>query len=88
MENEDTWNVTECYETCKDGFLRVGDCYGGLPIIMSAPHYFNVDPVIHDQVVGLDPRPDLHDTFIDIEKMTGVPLSAHKRIQVRFQMAL
>ena len=83
MENEDKYNFTECLPKCKDGFLRVGDCYGGLPIIMSAPHYWYVDPDLLNQIVGLDPRQDLHDTYLDIEPMTGVPLSAHTRIQVR-----
>ena len=81
--DKDAWNATDCYEYCKDGFLRVGNCYGGIPVIMSAPHFYNVDPIILKQVDGVEPNQDKHDTYLDIEPMTGIPLSAHKRIQVK-----
>ena len=33
-------------------------------------------------VSGLHPKPDSHDTVLDIEPRTGLTLAAHKRIQV------
>lgn len=78
----DEWDPTDCYPSCKDGFLRVGDCYGGIPVIMSAPHYWNVDKELLSQIDGLNPVQDLHDTYLDVEPTTGIALSAHKRIQV------
>ena len=84
-EDRDEWNTTACYEYCKDGFIKVGECYGGLPLIMSAPHYWNVDSSLHDQIIGLNADRDKHDTYLDIEPITGVALSAHKRIQVSDQ---
>ena len=81
-EGKDVWNATDCYEFCKDGFIKVGQCYGGLPLIMSAPHYWNVDENLKSQIVGLEANRDKHDTYLDIEPITGVALSAHKRIQV------
>lgn len=53
---------------------------------MSAPHYWFVDDAIKDQVEGLLADQEKHDTYLDIEPMTGVALSAHKRIQVNFPM--
>ena len=61
---------------------RVGDCYGGIPIIMTAPHFWNADKDLVTQMNGVKPDRELHDTFLDIEPITGVALSAHKRIQV------
>ena len=49
---------------------------------MSAPHYYNAYPALINQIDGIDPNQEKHDTFIDIEPRTGVAMSAHKRIQV------
>ena len=81
-EDKDVWNAADCYDYCKDGFIKVGQCYGGLPLIMSAPHYWNVDENLSSQIIGLEADRDKHDTYLDIEPITGVALSAHKRIQV------
>ena len=78
----DTWIADDCYANCKDGFLRVGDCYGGIPVIMSAPHFYNADSGLLKQIEGISPDQEQHDTYLDIEPITGIPLRAHKRIQV------
>ena len=49
---------------------------------MSAPHYYNAYGPLVDQIEGIEPNKEKHDTFIDIEPRTGVAMSAHKRIQV------
>ena len=49
---------------------------------MSAPHYYNAYPALIEQIDGIVPNQEKHDTFIDIEPRTGVAMSAHKRIQV------
>ena len=86
-EETDEWNILPCFNgtkevQCKDGLIRVGNCYGGVPIIMSAPHYFNVYPGLLEQIEGISPDKDKHDTTLDIEPNTGATIAAHKRIQV------
>ena len=49
---------------------------------MTAPHFWNADKDLETQMNGVKPDKMLHDTFLDIEPITGVALSAHKRIQV------
>ena len=49
---------------------------------MSAPHFLKGDPMLWEAIDGLDPKTELHDTTLLIEKLSGVALSAHKRIQV------
>ena len=49
---------------------------------MTAPHFWNADSNLVTQMNGVKPDRELHDTFLDIEPITGVALSAHKRIQV------
>ena len=87
VEETDEWNILPCFNgtkevQCKDGFIRVGNCYGGVPIVMSAPHYWNVYPELLEQIKGMNPDKDKHDTTLDIEPNTGATISAHKRIQV------
>ena len=86
-EATDEWNILPCFNgtkevQCKDGFIRVENCVGGAPIIMSGPHYWNVDPRLLEQIDGLNPEKDKHDTTLDIEPTTGFPIAVHMRNQV------
>jgi len=38
-----------------------------------------------DPASGLTPDPSLHGTYLDIEPVTGMTLSYHKRFQVQFR---
>ena len=55
---------------------------------MTAPHFHNADPGLLDQVIGVSPDVEKHDTYLDIEPITGVALSAHKRIQVQISFII
>lgn len=48
--------------------------------------FYNGYEGLPSQLEGIKPDQDLHDTFLDIEPMTGVALAAHKRIQVNLKM--
>ncbi len=52
-------------------------------MVMSAPHFLWGDPSLIEAVDGLEPVIDRHDTILQVEPMTGVPLYGHKRIMVR-----
>ena len=63
------------------GVLNLTGCVGGVPIIMSCPHFlFGADEYING-VIGVTPNLEDHRTLIFIEPLTGVPMKAHKRIQ-------
>ena len=82
----DNWNNTLCEASphdCYDGMIHVESCFGGAPIIMSAPHFYNGDPYLANAVDGLKPIKELHDTVLDIEPTLGIALNAHKKIQAR-----
>lgn len=82
INDDDTYDRTNCANTCKDGMIRVGECYGGVPVVMTAPHFFRGDQSMIDDVEGMEPKLELHDTVLLVEPMSGAPLMAHKRIQV------
>ncbi|XP_018007647.1 sensory neuron membrane protein 2 [Hyalella azteca] len=57
-----------------------------IPIIMSTPHFYQGNYSDVDMYVGLEPEKELHETYLDLETSFGVPLAAHKRIQINLPL--
>lgn len=71
---------------CKlGGVVDVSSCRRK-PIVLSTPHFYNGDPILRDAVEGLAPSAANHDTFIDIEPMTGAVLRVRRRLQVNVEI--
>ena len=71
---------------CKlSGITDVSSCRKK-PIVLSTPHFYNGDPLLRQAVDGLNPSAANHDTFIDIEPMTGAVLRVRRRLQVNVEM--
>jgi len=89
---EDAWDISDCQdkntklEACIDGLL---DLQGpkGVPIIMSTPHFLDAHESLPKAIDGVEPDPEKHITFLNIEPTTGMSLQAHKRIQVSVPVA-
>uniref|UniRef100_A0A3Q4BZT2 Uncharacterized protein n=1 Tax=Mola mola TaxID=94237 RepID=A0A3Q4BZT2_MOLML len=64
------------------GVLNVGPCKQGAPIIMSSPHFYQADEKFVQDVLGMTPVKEQHQTTIDIDPLTGSVLQAAKRLQV------
>lgn len=64
------------------GVLNVSGCKQGAPIIMSSPHFYQADEKFVDDVFGMRPKKEYHETTIDINPLTGIILQAAKRLQV------
>ncbi|XP_063334730.1 lysosome membrane protein 2c [Pelmatolapia mariae] len=64
------------------GLLNVSVCKEGAPIIMSSPHFYQADEKFAQDVFGMTPNKEEHQTAIDINPLTGVVLQAAKRIQI------
>ncbi|XP_054258356.1 lysosome membrane protein 2-like isoform X2 [Macrosteles quadrilineatus] len=58
----------------------------GVPIMMSFPHFMHADPAVTAHLKGLDPDPEKHDFFIDIQPILGFTLGTVSRIQVNIQV--
>lgn len=41
------------------------------PVWISNPHFCSGDPRLVQQVIGLNPNPDIHLTYVDLEPQTG-----------------
>ncbi|XP_030046438.1 lysosome membrane protein 2 [Microcaecilia unicolor] len=64
------------------GILNVSTCMQGVPILLSNPHFYQAeDKYIHD-IEGMHPNQEDHESFIDINPLSGVIVRAAKRLQV------
>lgn len=64
------------------GVLDISSCQKGKPIYISLPHFLFASPSLIDQVHGLSPDKEIHETFLDVEPTTGFTLNFAKRIQI------
>ncbi|XP_077479354.1 lysosome membrane protein 2c [Stigmatopora argus] len=64
------------------GVLNVKPCKKEAPIIMSSPHFYQADEKFVEAVFGMKPRKEHHQTFIDLNPLTGIVLQAAKRLQI------
>uniref|UniRef100_A0AAR2JVJ0 Scavenger receptor class B, member 1 n=1 Tax=Pygocentrus nattereri TaxID=42514 RepID=A0AAR2JVJ0_PYGNA len=65
-----------------DGVLNVAVCRKGAPVVVSFPHFHLGDQKYVDAIEGLKPIHDQHQTFLDLNPTTGVPVRACKRAQI------
>ncbi|NXE45680.1 CD36 protein, partial [Casuarius casuarius] len=64
------------------GVLDISACKAGRPVFISLPHFLHAsDSILHD-VEGLSPNEEEHETFLDVEPITGFTLQFAKRLQV------
>ncbi|NWH82782.1 CD36 protein, partial [Piaya cayana] len=84
--------VGDNYCFCKDqeisqnctlaGVLDISACKAGRPVFISLPHFLHASESIQNDVEGLSPNEEEHDTFLDVEPITGFTLRFAKRLQV------
>ncbi|KAG9509931.1 Lysosome membrane protein 2 [Fragariocoptes setiger] len=70
-------SANRCY---LDGIMDLSLCQGA-PIAVSSPHFFGADPMLA-MTAGLRPQKSKHETYVDIEPMTGSVMRASKRAQI------
>jgi len=68
------------------GMLNATACLHGAPLSTSHPHFLYADEGLTANIVGMKPDPRLHESYIDIEPTTGVPLKVRIGIQVNALM--
>ncbi|XP_077157247.1 lysosome membrane protein 2 [Paroedura picta] len=66
----------------KAGVLNISTCMQGAPIILSSPHFYMSDEEYIKSIDGMHPNKEDHETFLDINPMTGLLVRACKRLQI------
>ncbi|XP_072406679.1 lysosome membrane protein 2-like isoform X2 [Chiloscyllium punctatum] len=64
------------------GVLNISTCKQGAPIILSSPHFYQADQKFIDDIKGMHPNKANHETFLDINPLTGLLVRAAKRVQI------
>ena len=68
------------------GLLNLTECVGGVPIIMTCPHFLYCDPKYPLEMEGVTPDVEKHQTGVYAEPTTGILMKANKRIQFNTQL--
>ncbi|XP_048396952.2 lysosome membrane protein 2-like isoform X2 [Stegostoma tigrinum] len=68
------------------GVLNISTCKQGAPIFISSPHFYNGDQQLVSDIGGMEPNTEVHQTYLDIEPMTGIPVRAAKRMQINIHV--
>ncbi|CAJ1054699.1 platelet glycoprotein 4 [Xyrichtys novacula] len=64
------------------GVLDISTCQEGRPIFISLPHFLHGSADLSEAIEGVNPNPEHHVTYLDVEPTTGFTLRFAKRIQV------
>ncbi|XP_005039253.1 PREDICTED: platelet glycoprotein 4 [Ficedula albicollis] len=64
------------------GVLDISACKAKRPVYISLPHFLHASESILHNVEGLSPNEKEHETYLDIEPVTGFTLRFAKRLQV------
>ncbi|XP_023223572.1 lysosome membrane protein 2-like isoform X1 [Centruroides sculpturatus] len=81
--NEDNKCFCSVLKSCDvGGITPVGPCYMDVPIVASAPHFYQGDSSLLKEVRGLRPNKDQHESFFDIDPVTGTVVKGVRKLQI------
>lgn len=64
-----------------NGLLDISLCREA-PIIISAPHFLYGSPELLNYIKGVEPDLAKHESYIDVDPVTGIALKGRKRLQI------
>eukprot|EP00118_Oscarella_pearsei_P002662 m.11176 g.11176 ORF g.11176 m.11176 type:complete len:499 (+) comp23057_c0_seq1:265-1761(+) len=56
------------------------------PVYVSKPHFLGSDPGLIANITGLSPNSVLHDSYFDVEPLSGAVMRAYKRLQMNIKI--
>ncbi|XP_046611411.1 protein croquemort-like isoform X1 [Neodiprion virginianus] len=84
-QDPDVVNVGQCFcngECTPSGLINVTACRYGAPAFVSLPHFHKADPILREQIAGMNPDDEKHGFHITLEPKTGIPIDVAARLQV------
>ncbi|KAL0281623.1 UNVERIFIED_CONTAM: hypothetical protein PYX00_002556 [Menopon gallinae] len=70
------------------GLQNVNPCHFYAPLFLSYPHFYQAEPSLLDDVEGLKPIREKHETYFKIQDDLGVPLEGFVRVQLNLKVPL
>ena len=85
---DDTFVPNSFYFMDTPGLVNLAtvEKYQKVPVRVSNPHFFATAPSVQQGVIGMSPNDDLHETYVDVEPITGIVMKAAMRAQVNFEV--
>ncbi|XP_063909506.1 lysosome membrane protein 2 [Zophobas morio] len=68
------------------GLGSLSPCYYDIPIMISQPHFYNAHPVLLQQIEGMQPNKEDHDSYFVLQPQLGVPIEASLKIQINLDI--
>ncbi|XP_012270757.1 lysosome membrane protein 2-like [Orussus abietinus] len=69
----------------KAGIFNVSSCHFGTPVLTSFPHFYLGDKSLLEQIEGLNPQQELHETYVDLHPLLAVPIGGWSRLQLNLE---
>jgi hypothetical protein len=84
-----TFSPNENYYMKTQGLINAQpvEKYKGVPVLVSKPHFLDSDPSVISAIEGIEPNRIDHETYIDVEPISGVTMHARERVQVNFNVS-
>ncbi|XP_024868655.1 lysosome membrane protein 2-like [Temnothorax curvispinosus] len=68
------------------GLFNMSACSFGSPLLSSFPHFYGADKSLLDQIDGLNPRQEDHESFVDLHPRLAVAMAGWSRLQVNLEV--
>ncbi|CAO1443186.1 unnamed protein product [Diamesa hyperborea] len=69
-----------------DGVFDISSCIGGVPMVISYPHFYEGDPSLSEMFEGLNPVQKDHETFAYIHPRLAFPIGGATRFQFNIRV--
>ena len=84
LSGEKCFCVDKNEDDCSDELMDISYCKQDAPIFISKPHF--LDALKHlENITGLEPSKEKHESWMDVEPWTGIPLKASVKFQVNIE---
>lgn len=67
-------------------YYKIFPIFTGFPIALSYPHFYKSDPSLLEDIEGLEPKKELHESYFYIQPKSGIPLAVASRFQINIAL--